>query len=539
MAVTPSTNIRLLKVPLEIDNRNQITFSNVTAQYNYFHGLTDYLELDEARYLRKDSVIRYDGHIDTILEYNYCMYQNENYTNKWFYAYITRMEYINDHCTYIYIKTDVFQTWQFDLTYKPSFIEREHVNDDTIGLHTIPEGLETGDYTLYSIKTGYSGLHECHVVMGTTVNPANVTNQSGREYGGIFSGIKYYIFKTYTDLQNAITNLASLGKSDAIKTLFLAPDELTGYDTATWTTESNINYSDISTSQSTSLNNFTLFKPIKIGTYTPKNSKVLCYPYNYFIMSNNCGESALYHYEDFETEAVTFKVFGTITPSCSIRAIPYKYKHQTNEGLSNDDLTWYEGISCGKFPQCSWDKDLYTNWAVQNQANIKLGLTQQGVNMGLGMLNGLTQALSGNVVGGVSNIIESPINGFMGIQGVMAQIEQHSIIPPTADGNINNGDITYAKSKLHFEAYPVQIREEIARCIDEYFSMYGYKINRVKNPNITGRSNWNFVKTIGINIEAYIPQEDLQEIKDMFNNGLTLWHTTQYFLDYSRSNNIV
>lgn len=53
------------------------------------------------------------------------MYKNSNYSNKWFYAYITRMEYENDGMTNIYITTDVFQTWQFDLNFKESFIERE------------------------------------------------------------------------------------------------------------------------------------------------------------------------------------------------------------------------------------------------------------------------------------------------------------------------------------------------------------------------------------------------------------------------------
>ena len=38
------------------------------------------------------------------------------------------MEYVNDSMTNIYIKTDVFQTWQFDLIYKQSFIEREMIN---------------------------------------------------------------------------------------------------------------------------------------------------------------------------------------------------------------------------------------------------------------------------------------------------------------------------------------------------------------------------------------------------------------------------
>jgi hypothetical protein len=79
----------------------------------------------------------------------------------------------------------------------------------------------------------------------------------------------------------------------------------------------------------------------------------------------------------------------------------------------------------------------------------------------------------------------------------------------------------------------------MARIVDDYFSAYGYKVNRVKIPNITGRANWNYVKTIGCYIQANIPQEDLQEIKDMFNRGLTIWHHASTFMDYSQSNAII
>ena len=67
----------------------------------------------------------------------------------------------------------------------------------------------------------------------------------------------------------------------------------------------------------------------------------------------------------------------------------------------------------------------------------------------------------------------------------------------------------------------------------------GYKVNSLKIPNITGRTNWNYVKTIDCNITGEIPQEDLQELKDMFDNGVTFWHNSATFLDYSQSNNIV
>ena len=95
-AITPQTEIRLLKCPIESDNRNQITFADATAQYNYFNGLAQ-IVADGCTYLRADSVIRFPNHIDNILGYNYVMYQNEAYSNKWFYAFITKMDYINDN----------------------------------------------------------------------------------------------------------------------------------------------------------------------------------------------------------------------------------------------------------------------------------------------------------------------------------------------------------------------------------------------------------------------------------------------------------
>lgn len=127
MAIQPSTKLKLLKCPLYLDNKNQITFSNKQEQYNYFNSL-EKLEVEEISYIRKDNLLYYPSNIDNLLEYNYCMYQNENYGDKWFYGFITNMEYIADENTRMTIVTDVFQTWQFDINFKKSFVEREMIN---------------------------------------------------------------------------------------------------------------------------------------------------------------------------------------------------------------------------------------------------------------------------------------------------------------------------------------------------------------------------------------------------------------------------
>lgn len=184
MAVTPQTNVKLLQVPINLDNKNQITFSNSTDQFNYFNSLPK-LESSNFSFQRKDNIIRWPGHVDNLMYYNYCMYQNENYGTKWFYAFITDMRYVNDNMTEITIATDVFQTWQFNLNYKKMFVEREHVNDDAIGLHTVPETLETGDYIIDEIIR-FSDFDEMKYIIQVTEWSTSDDKPLATNFGGVY-----------------------------------------------------------------------------------------------------------------------------------------------------------------------------------------------------------------------------------------------------------------------------------------------------------------------------------------------------------------
>lgn len=53
MTISPQTELKLLKVPILMNNKNQITFANKEAQYNYFNSLPK-LEIDDISYQRKD-----------------------------------------------------------------------------------------------------------------------------------------------------------------------------------------------------------------------------------------------------------------------------------------------------------------------------------------------------------------------------------------------------------------------------------------------------------------------------------------------------
>ena len=140
------SKVYLLDVPLENDYKNTLYFTNASSQQSYFQNniVKSYTDFS---YQRKDNIIRVPEQYDKVYNCNYVMYQNSYYSNKWFYAFITDIKYINDGMTEIKIETDVIQTWLFDYTVKSSFVEREHVSNDTVGLHTVPENVELGEYT--------------------------------------------------------------------------------------------------------------------------------------------------------------------------------------------------------------------------------------------------------------------------------------------------------------------------------------------------------------------------------------------------------
>lgn len=535
MAITPHTDLRLLKVPINIDNQNQLTFASAAAQYTYFNSLNK-LEVDNFTYQRKDGIIRYPAHIDSIINYNYCMYQNSNYTDKWFYAFITGMTYINDNMTEIAISTDVFQTWCFDIDVKTCYVEREHVNDDSVGIHTIPEGLELGEYIVDNKI--HRNLTSTNIIIGTTVDIDQPSSHSGKYpniigdiIGGVYTGVAYYEM-TDTVANVVLERLANKGQSDAVVTMFMSGDGFNDGTSCTNIVAKRLNNASPKTKTWSVLvvGGTSILPPVKpttLDTYEPVNKKLLTFPYCYLMASNNSGNNAIYKYELFAPEEhnyCDFRFIGTPTPGMSIRLQPLNYNNQT---VNNE-----EGLNVGKFPVCAWTNDAYTNWLTQNSVNIGLSI---GSNI-ISMVGGAALASTG---AGALTGAGAIVNGAMGIANSLGQIYEHSLTPPQAEGNINNGDVTFGAGLAGITMYQMSIKQEYAKIIDKYFTMFGYKVNTVKIPNVWGRTNWNYVKTIDVNIEGYIPQTDLQAIKDMFNNGVTFWHNPTTFLDYSQTNAIV
>lgn len=176
----------------------------------------------------------------------------------------------------------------------------------------------------------------------------------------------------------------------------------------------------------------------------------------------------------------------------------------------------------------------------QEQFNYEVNAYKTGASF-LG--NTIGGAVKQDVIGTLSNAVTTGFdlaamdkNHEFYIKNQMAQIEKQKMLPDKANLSSSNATLLGYNLMQYNIFTRYSIKSDFAERIDNYFDMYGYLTNDVKIPNLNNRSNWNYVKTIGANIIANIPQEDLQTIKELFNNGITLWHNPSTFLDYSQNN---
>lgn len=543
----PQSRIWLCKTNLENDYKNTLTFSSATAQINYFIGNpntpndtgTATKSYTDFTYLRLERWIKVPDFIEDIDTNNYLVLVNKN---KYYYYFITSMEYIDSQTTRINIELDVMQTYFFDITYTQSFIEREHVTDDIAGNHTLPENLELGEFIIngdpvnlntYANDT-YIALQVTQLIpeladidhLGQGYNP-HVVN-------GVFQGCYTFVFSSANQAQSFIYVYDKQGLGDAIIGCFIIPKEFANQtgDFAERSFEYNGVYYWYSLPKNSAsfitMATTNVTKPTTVDGYTPKNKKLLVYPFSYFNVTNNAGACTTFRYEDF-TGTPSFKVLGSITPGCSTKCIPLSYKHVTD---NNTMKSFDYGIVGGKFPVCSWNSDMYTNW-----------LTQNGLNNTLNTISAVGQIATGAFLAttGVGAVMAPQMigSGIGSIIDVMREKHNAEFIPNQSKGNNNAGDITFSTSKNVFTAYKLSIRQEVAKAIDNFFTMYGYQVNVVKSPNIHTRTYWNYLKTQNCNFTGNIPQQYMLKIKQIFDGGITFWHDPSNMFNYSLTNSVL
>ena len=146
MEIAPNSTIILISgVPLDNTYTDTMFFMNEASQRQHFLGYQNKHTFTQQTYQRiKKGIARIDAALDDIFDCNYMMFQNTSYGSKWFYAFITSMEFVNNTTTDVFFELDVMQTFLFDYTLEHCFVERETPASDDLGEHIYPEDLPVG-----------------------------------------------------------------------------------------------------------------------------------------------------------------------------------------------------------------------------------------------------------------------------------------------------------------------------------------------------------------------------------------------------------
>lgn len=479
---------------------------------------------------------------------NYIAFKNPHYGNKWYFAFVDKVRYVSNNCTTIEFTVDVFSTWYSSMTIGQAFIEREHVDDDTVGLHTIEEGLETGDYIIKGCSrvTDKLGAANYIVAVNKYLSDHGMGDMPSQSiYGNLFSGYVYLYFNSDTQVRNLIKAYNGWGQIDSIINIFTIGGNMLSLTPTKHTIDSwgsgdlDVYYIEVPAS----------IRPISIETniqyqlntvidgYTPKNNKLLCFPYQYLAINNNAGNEVIYKYEESLNNTPTFNIEGVICPGCSIKLYPTNYKRYDAIQYPNDPHLYPKeynlGLTAGKMPNCSWSTDAYTNWLTQNAVNEKF----EDINFGYSQFKNLPSEGSANFKSG-GEIVEN----YLSLQLDRLQRRKNAeFIPNQTRGNSNAGDVAYSANILTFYASVITIKAEYARIIDNFFSRYGYCVNAIKTPNILSRTKFNYIK-VGAGdelVHGNIPASDLEQINRIFRRGTTIFHDYTTFGDYTQTNSIV
>lgn len=493
----------------------------------------------------EENAVIVDFTYEDCMKCNYMAFQNPRYSNKWFFAFIDTVDYVSDKSSRINFTIDLFATWFDYWTAKDCFVLREHTNDDTPYTNLIDEGLGTGEYVVNSSFeldifdensfVPILGVSEVVVPDGSSYTLGKPLLHSTQ--GNIFSGVTYIMptgnQDVYLNVNHIVRAYDRADGSGAIQYIFMCPSEILLASTYTYgdVGDNEYHYAIVDNNSSYNVDFGGYNKPTTIDTYTPVNKKLLQYPYCYLAVDPHSGGLYTFNYEDFTKTKYAFSIDAILTPGCSVKITPVDYK-MTGANYSYS----MTGV---KFPICSWSSDVYTNW-----------LTQNGVNLGFTTLN----KAEATAVGGVGSILLGTLlmatgvggiagagligTGVTGIFSAMQSDYKARLVPDQIKGNENSGDVNFSIGLVNPICYNMSIKKEMARSIDDYFTRYGYKTNRVKLPNQTGRTYFNYVQIgtgeiIGYPNNKGCPSEAMEEINKMYRAGVTLWHDHSRIGNYS------
>lgn len=537
----PDSEIYLLKdIPFSPDYRNTGLFPSKQVQEAQFKAKA-FFHADSCTYVRENGTFKLEIPIATAYQCNYIMYRNTNFYNKWFYAFCTGVSYVNNTTSQFSFQLDIMQTWLFDYTLKQCFIERAHMGSDDYGENIVPEGLETGELLYaysYKLPATYGKIY-----VAATFDK-NLNNYNGGMVNNVYTGLCINEFSSASAATDFINRATNANKLNGIVAIFQA-----------------INYNSVTT-LTINQNRSALFEG-----YVPKNNKLYSYPYSFLQVLGNDGGNAIFRWEYFSTfGSGAFRINTSPSISSQMLITPTNYKGKS--GYNPAERMIIENVML-----CSWNGDTFKANLAQTIGKYAVP-AEVAIMTGAGLLDKIAgtsgetvkQYLSEDDMRTVSpsgksmiqlppdaiperNILTGETRYYRNVQGsgegkfssaaselsknilstvqtALAAIHSPDSMARQAQNPGSSTDILYMMQEKAPYFVTMGISRYYAEIIDNYFTLYGYALNRSDVPWRKSRSRFTYLKTIDCIIEGSFPASMTEAIENVYNNGTRFWYIT-------------
>lgn len=531
--IAPNSLIKLCRgVPWNDTYQDTVYYADATAQFNAISAKAKYTFTAQSYQRAGKNSIKLNVLADNIYDCNYMMFQNTSYSNKWFYAFITKIDYINNDTTLIEYEIDVLQTWAFDYTLEQCFIERQHTTTDSVGDNLVEEDLEIGELVFAgspSTETHTSTSYQPIVAatFNATWDGSDWTidrTGGGAQYNGCYSGL--YLINLY----NAARANAFLAKvteelvEENIVGFFMYPSDFLA------SAGGGVIYYD---------NAITVAKPGIDGTfpaisgYVPHNHKIYTYPFSQLLVTDGGQMSVPLRYENFAASPCSFRLIGETAVNPTVCLMPVGYK-----GVSGSDA--YNAILMTGFPMCAYSTDMFKAYIAQTYGPALASVTPEhsaSADTAAGAAMGAA-AVTSTAMGAAATVASKFGGAFSAAQQIADEVRASTrqfLNGFQAHGNTSDTCLVNFGFK-GFKVYQMVMKYDYAVMVDNYFTMYGYAMKRIGVPNRHARPHWTYIKTIGCKIDASIPFDHESIICSIYDRGVTFWNSIADYGNYSLNN---
>lgn len=576
MIIAPNSQVWFCSnIPFDMGYRHTKLYSSKSEQFTDISG-NSIFTVANCSYFRDSKRIRVTIPMAIAYTVNYIIYKNTNFENKYFYAFVTSCNYVNNEVCEFTFEIDVIQTWMFDYEIRPSFVVRQHIANDAIGASLTEESFEIGDPIVAKsfadpnsrnfkicVLTSFKATYD------SATGKYTYTTAEGKYYGKTYSGLEMNFFGTDQSANGFIKSVVEDGKSDGIVAIFMCPEMMV--DNPTQVSKIGINlYPFNEVDQPTAAN--TYYESNLFQGYVPKNKKLYQYPYRFVKVLNGRGGAAVYKWENSGSKSPEGKNMFNFRLYAGGSSNPEMILAPTYNGevsVLNPSPSY--SLTNGGCVQCSWSSDAYKAWLAQNQGQLQYMDTHRTLTLARGVVDtflggnatdaswsypstsGLDKLSGGDFVPvfnpskpvGSSNSVRTAANTLIDWADQIARktaiLKDHEVLPPEAHIATTAGQLAQDSGKSGFTIQCCCIRKEYAQIIDDYFDMFGYSVNKVvQTINRHTRQHFNYIKTMGCLIKGTLPGEDKYRIEKIYDNGITFWHTNLDLIgNYSLENGSV